>query len=290
MKKSVVLVAFIAVLSFALGGVAFSAHDFSDVPDSHPFHEDISWMADEGITDGFPDGTFRPGQPVTRQAMSAFMRRLAGADPDVGRVVDAALLQGRNAADFDDALTLAGRTSADYDNAVTLNGRTPADYDDAVTLAGRTPADFDNAVTLNGRTPADYDDAVTLNGNTTDDLTTSVGTFGSFGTTTITGTTPGTATNLVNLGVSSERYLVLTMLVNTSYDSGLFTCQVDGEQIVGITDLKIGDLAPGYADRVSVSGQLLINGSVGIDCFYESAVGSGSVSVVEWGTINIENT
>jgi len=33
---------------------------------------------DQGITNGFPDGTFKPATAVSRQAMSAFMYRLAG--------------------------------------------------------------------------------------------------------------------------------------------------------------------------------------------------------------------
>ena len=32
-------------------------------------------MADSGVSTGYADGTFRPAAPVTRQAMSAFMRR-----------------------------------------------------------------------------------------------------------------------------------------------------------------------------------------------------------------------
>jgi hypothetical protein len=52
---------------------------FSDVASSHPFCGEIKWMKDEAISAGFGDGTYRPGQVVTRQAMSAFMARLAGA-------------------------------------------------------------------------------------------------------------------------------------------------------------------------------------------------------------------
>lgn len=50
---------------------------FSDVPTSHQFYDEIEWMADVGVTTGFPDGTYRPTQPVSRQAMSAFLARLA---------------------------------------------------------------------------------------------------------------------------------------------------------------------------------------------------------------------
>ena len=73
---------------------------FSDVPDGHPFEEDITWMAVSGISEGYQDGTFRPSAPVTRQAMSAFMRRLAGADPEVDPMVDAASVGGLAAEDI----------------------------------------------------------------------------------------------------------------------------------------------------------------------------------------------
>ena len=55
---------------------------FTDVPESHPFHDDITWLAGEGIATGFPDNTFRPTNNVTRQALAAYFYRAAGA-PDV---------------------------------------------------------------------------------------------------------------------------------------------------------------------------------------------------------------
>jgi hypothetical protein len=51
---------------------------FTDVPETDPFFAEIEWLVDEGITTGFADGTYRPSAAVTRQAMSAFMYRLAG--------------------------------------------------------------------------------------------------------------------------------------------------------------------------------------------------------------------
>jgi hypothetical protein len=52
---------------------------FSDVPTSHPFCPQIQWMKEGGISTGFPDGTYRPSLAVTRQAMSAFLARVADA-------------------------------------------------------------------------------------------------------------------------------------------------------------------------------------------------------------------
>jgi len=51
---------------------------FSDVDPGDQFYAEITWLADKGITTGFPDGTFRPQVPVNRDAMAAFMFRLNG--------------------------------------------------------------------------------------------------------------------------------------------------------------------------------------------------------------------
>lgn len=60
---------------------AVATHSFSDVPENNTFHADIEWLADSGVTKGCnpPENTeFCPDDPVTREQMSAFMRRLAG--------------------------------------------------------------------------------------------------------------------------------------------------------------------------------------------------------------------
>ncbi|WP_432393393.1 S-layer homology domain-containing protein [Pseudarthrobacter sp. L19] len=54
----------------------------SDVPEKSAFHAEIYWLLEAGISTGWvePDGTttFRPLQPVKRDAMAAFMYRLSG--------------------------------------------------------------------------------------------------------------------------------------------------------------------------------------------------------------------
>ena len=52
---------------------------FPDVPTSHPFCAEITWLVEQGITTGYSDGTFRPAAPISRQAMGAFLERFAGA-------------------------------------------------------------------------------------------------------------------------------------------------------------------------------------------------------------------
>ncbi|WP_207456276.1 S-layer homology domain-containing protein [Herbiconiux sp. SYSU D00978] len=61
-------------------GAAAPAHaaSFRDVPTNNQFHREISWLADNGISTGWPDGTFRPLLAVNRDAMAAFLYRLDG--------------------------------------------------------------------------------------------------------------------------------------------------------------------------------------------------------------------
>jgi hypothetical protein len=109
MRRLLPVLVIVAVVSAVLGGVAVASHDFNDVPNGHPFHDDISWMAENGIANGFSDGGYHPDEPVSRQAMAAFLHRLSG-EGSVPRSVDAARLAGRTASDFDNAVTLQGQT------------------------------------------------------------------------------------------------------------------------------------------------------------------------------------
>jgi hypothetical protein len=54
-----------------------STQPFNDVPTTHPFCREIKWMKDQGISTGFSDGGYHPAENVTRQAMAAFVARLA---------------------------------------------------------------------------------------------------------------------------------------------------------------------------------------------------------------------
>jgi hypothetical protein len=55
---------------------------FIDVPVGTQFYDEIMWLANEGVTTGWVlsngDREFRPVQPVARDAMAAFLYRLAG--------------------------------------------------------------------------------------------------------------------------------------------------------------------------------------------------------------------
>jgi hypothetical protein len=75
-RRSVALL--LITLLLTAPAVVLASHQFPDVPDGHPFHDAIGAIAKAGITTGFTDGTYRPSDPVTRQAMAAFMQRGLG--------------------------------------------------------------------------------------------------------------------------------------------------------------------------------------------------------------------
>ncbi len=50
-------------------------HGFSDVPETNAHFEAINWMAATGISRGYADGTYRPGQPITRGEVAELMLR-----------------------------------------------------------------------------------------------------------------------------------------------------------------------------------------------------------------------
>lgn len=59
-------------------GVTITGPDpFTDISGSG-FRSDITWMYDTGLSTGWRDGTYRPYQAISREAMAAFMYRLAG--------------------------------------------------------------------------------------------------------------------------------------------------------------------------------------------------------------------
>lgn len=63
------------------GSPAYDAPDaspFTDVTPDTQFYKEISWLAETGISTGYWDGSYRPLEPVKRDAMAAFMNRFAG--------------------------------------------------------------------------------------------------------------------------------------------------------------------------------------------------------------------
>ena len=77
----------VALMAFPLGVIA--SHQFSDVPNSNPFHADIDAVADTGVTTGCGGGKYCPSAFVTREQMAAFMNRLGALGPGKTPVANA---------------------------------------------------------------------------------------------------------------------------------------------------------------------------------------------------------
>ena len=60
------LMAFVMVTALAANAV-FAAGSFTDVKEGDDFYENIESLYEQGIIGGFPDGTFQPGEYLTRQ-------------------------------------------------------------------------------------------------------------------------------------------------------------------------------------------------------------------------------
>ena len=76
-KRTMILFAVVAIVVAAPLAI-YASHRFQDVPNSHTFHEAISWLADNGITQGCnppANSNYCPDNPVTRGQMAGFMKR-----------------------------------------------------------------------------------------------------------------------------------------------------------------------------------------------------------------------
>lgn len=65
----------VAALMFVVAPLAFAASCFPDVG-GHWAESFICWLANNGITSGYPDGTYRPDNNVSRAEMAVFIQRV----------------------------------------------------------------------------------------------------------------------------------------------------------------------------------------------------------------------
>lgn len=76
----VILAGFGAAWLAAGSAVQAAAVNFTDVPATHWAYDKVMWAKNNGVTDGYPDGTFRPAQSVTE---AEFLSMLVRAYPEI---------------------------------------------------------------------------------------------------------------------------------------------------------------------------------------------------------------
>ena len=122
----------VALAAFPLGTLA--SHNFADVPDSNPFHADISALAASGVTTGCGGGNYCPSANVTREQMAAFMNRLGALQDGKTPVVNADKVDGLDSSQFARSDTLhTGFYSCHGSATVPVTGST-----DYTTSGGRS--------------------------------------------------------------------------------------------------------------------------------------------------------
>ena len=65
----------LVVLIGMCGGACLGAESFKDVPKDHWAAGAVQKLKDEGVVQGYPDGTFKGNQPVTRYELAAALVR-----------------------------------------------------------------------------------------------------------------------------------------------------------------------------------------------------------------------
>lgn len=73
MKKFIWAILCMLIFSVAVGSTHAAAKDFKDVKKSHPNYEAIQYMQNKGFISGYPDGTFRPSESISRKHVAKLL-------------------------------------------------------------------------------------------------------------------------------------------------------------------------------------------------------------------------
>ncbi len=107
MKKFMIAVAIVALAAFATPVLA-ATNPFMDVPASHWAYDAVAQLAARGVISGYPDGSYKGGQPTTRYEMaSALARALAHVDMTKASKQDVEMLK-KLIVEFKDELDALG--------------------------------------------------------------------------------------------------------------------------------------------------------------------------------------
>ncbi len=118
-RKTWLVAAFTVIAMLSGSVVALAAHEFTDVPASNVFHDDIAWLADAGVTLGCnppANDQFCPNAAVSRAQMAAFLHRFADMPIETTIAIDQIgflpIRQNDSYLDYDyNAVGTIGRTS-----------------------------------------------------------------------------------------------------------------------------------------------------------------------------------
>ena len=99
-RRRMAAIAFLVAGLLAVPAYVLASHQFTDVPTSNTFHDDIDAIADAGVTTGCAAGKYCPKDFVTREQMAAFLNRLGALEAGKTPVVNADRLDGYSSGDL----------------------------------------------------------------------------------------------------------------------------------------------------------------------------------------------
>ncbi len=161
----------VRIINQSLGFTGGSGANFSDVSPSDWYYNDVAIAVEKGYCNGFPDGTFRPNDPVTREQAAVFISNARGltanaqaadsladaaALPDwakgaIGAVVGAGFMSGYPDGTFQSgkAFTRAEAVST-LDRVIgnTSYAETSSDQNQATKEETQKPSTYDGAYTM----------------------------------------------------------------------------------------------------------------------------------------------
>lgn len=125
-----------------------SVHSFRDVKVNDAKAKYIQAVSDAGIISGYPDGTFRPKETVTRGEMALFLQRAYNLQPSTHVKFKDVTVNGTSAAYAISALIAKNITSGYPDG--TFRPNAPVERGEAAILMAKTVILFDEAWTHEG--------------------------------------------------------------------------------------------------------------------------------------------
>lgn len=146
-----------ALLAFPMG-IVLASHQFSDVPNSNPFHADVDALVDSGVTAGCGGGKYCPNNSVTRGQMAVFLNKLGALGAGTLTNVDALSVNGIVPEFANTTLTVSASEASHCE--VRTNATGASDFVAFVQLISpATPSAIDNYaywVTYDGVDPDEF--------------------------------------------------------------------------------------------------------------------------------------
>ena len=147
MKK---ILAIAAVAALTAGVFAYAANPFSDVSTSDWAYQAVSQLSDQGIVEGYPDGTFRGQRNITRYELAQIIARLMANEDQFNAEQRATIdkLAGEYADELDNLGVRVSNLEAKVGN-ISWSGDARMKWNEEYKADGSTKDNFDGRMRIN---------------------------------------------------------------------------------------------------------------------------------------------